>query len=135
MLAQAIQEEVEEWITARAELRDAQGRRQVVRNGYLPQRTISSGIGPIEVRQPRVRDHRPPGEAEPFTSKILPPYLRKTKSIEELIPWLYLTLAKHQNPDDCHINAQGYERLGQQVARSILLALDKKTDLTPQGDP
>jgi putative transposase len=42
------------------------------------------------VTQPRVRDRRPAGEAEKFTSKILPPYLRKTKSIEELIPWLYL---------------------------------------------
>jgi len=57
MLAQAIQEEVEEWIGARAELRDVEGRHQVVRNGYLPKRTITSGIGPTEVKQPRVRDH------------------------------------------------------------------------------
>jgi len=90
MLTQAIQEEVDEWIDGRAELRDAAGRHQVVRNGYLPQRTISTGIGPVDVRQPRVRDRRPADEAEKFTSKILPPYLRKTKSIEELIPWLYL---------------------------------------------
>jgi transposase-like protein len=66
------------------------GRRQVVRNGHLPKRTITTGIGPIEVRQPRVHDRRPADEAEPFSSKILPPYLRKTKSVEELIPWLYL---------------------------------------------
>jgi len=90
MLAQAIQEEVDEWIGERAELRDAAGRQQVVRNGYLPGRTITTGIGPVEVQQPRVRDRRPADEAEKFTSKILPPYLRKTKSIEELIPWLYL---------------------------------------------
>jgi putative transposase len=90
MLAQAIQEEVVEWIEQRAELHDAQGRHQVVRNGYLPKRTITTGVGPVEVEQPRVRDRRPAGEAEKFTSKILPPYLRKTKSIEELIPWLYL---------------------------------------------
>ena len=90
MLAQAIQEEVDEWIDERAELRDAADRHQVVRNGYLPGRTITTGIGPVDVRQPRVRDRRPAGEAEKFTSKILPPYLRKTKSIEELIPWLYL---------------------------------------------
>jgi putative transposase len=90
MLTQAIQEEVDEWIGERAELRDAAGRHQVVRNGYLPGRTITTGIGPVDVRQPRVRDRRPPDEAEKFTSKILPPYLRKTKSIEELIPWLYL---------------------------------------------
>ena len=90
MLTQAIQEEVVEWIEQRAELHDAQGRHQVVRNGYLPKRTITTGVGPVEVQQPRVRDRRPVGKAEKFTSKILPPYLRKTKSIEELIPWLYL---------------------------------------------
>jgi len=90
MLARAIEEEVVEWIEQRTDLHDAQGRQQVVRNGYLPQRTLTTGIGPVEVKQPRVRDHRPAGEAERFTSKILPPYLRKTKSIEELIPWLYL---------------------------------------------
>ena len=90
MLTRAIEEEVVEWIEQRTDLHDAQGRHQVVRNGYLPQRTITTGIGSVEVKQPRVRDHRPAGEAERFTSKILPPYLRKTKSIEELIPWLYL---------------------------------------------
>lgn len=90
MLAQMIQQEVDDWLAERANLQDEQGRRQVVRNGFLPKREIVTGVGAIEVRQPRVRDRRPPDQAEPFTSKILPPYLRKTKSIEELIPWLYL---------------------------------------------
>ena len=90
MLAEMIQQEIEDWLAQRAHLRDEQGRRQVVRNGHLPHRKITTGVGPIEVQQPRVRDRRPAAEAEPFSSKILPPYLRKTKSIEELIPWLYL---------------------------------------------
>jgi putative transposase len=90
MLADMIQQEVEDWIAQRSHLRDEQGRRQVVRNGCLPKREITTGVGPVEVQQPRVRDRRPADQAEPFTSKILPPYLRKTKSIEELIPWLYL---------------------------------------------
>jgi putative transposase len=90
MLAQAIQEEVEGWIAERADLRDEHGRHQVVRNGHLPTRTITTGVGEVRVTQPRVRDRRTAGEAEKFNSKILPPYLRKTKSIEELIPWLYL---------------------------------------------
>lgn len=90
MIADMIQQEVEDWLAQRASLRDEQGRRQVVRNGYLPKREIQTGVGPVQVHQPRVRDHRPRDQAEPFTSKILPPYLRKTKSIEELIPWLYL---------------------------------------------
>ena len=90
LLAQAIEEEVQEWLSAREDLIDERGRRQVVRNGHLPERTITTGVGPVEVRQPRVRDKRPEEQAEKFASKILPPYLRKTKSIEELIPWLYL---------------------------------------------
>ena len=90
MLAQAIDAEVSEWIDGHAHLTDERGHRQVVRNGYLPQRTIITGVGPLEVQQPRVLDRRSQAEAEPFSSKILPPYLRKTKSLEELIPWLYL---------------------------------------------
>ena len=90
MLTQMILQEVDDWLADRVGLQDEQGRRQVVRNGFLPKRKITTGVGPIEVQQPRVRDRRPAGQTESFTSKILPPYLRKTKGIEELIPWLYL---------------------------------------------
>lgn len=90
LLAQAIEAEVADWIEQRKQLTDTSGRRQVVRNGHLPERTITTGLGPIEVKQPRVHDRRPAADKEKFTSAILPPYLRKTKSIEELIPWLYL---------------------------------------------
>ena len=88
MLAQAIEAEVEAFLTAHEHLRDAEGRRLVIRNGYLPERTIQSGIGDIAVKAPRVRDLS--GSGIRFTSAILPPYLRRTKSLEELIPWLYL---------------------------------------------
>jgi putative transposase len=90
MLAQTIEAEVTEWIAEHAHLKDEAGRRQVVRNGHLPPRELTTGIGAVKVQQPRVRDRRSPDEAEPFSSKVLPPYLRKTKSVEELIPWLYL---------------------------------------------
>jgi putative transposase len=90
MLATAIETEVAEWIAEREHLKDEHGHRQVVRNGRLPKRQITTGVGPIEVEQPRVRDNRSPSAREKFTSKLLPPYLRKTKSIEELLPWLYL---------------------------------------------
>jgi putative transposase len=90
LLAEAIEAEVAAWIEARAQLRDDAGRRQVVRNGHLPERIIQTGIGEIEVQQPRVRDRRPAGQRETFTPAVLPPYLRRTKSLEELIPWLYL---------------------------------------------
>lgn len=90
MLAAAIEVEVDEYLADRKHLRDAQGHRQVVRNGRLPKRKITTGVGQVEIEQPRVRDNRPAGEREQFTSKILPPYLRKTKSVDELLPWLYL---------------------------------------------
>ena len=90
LLAQAVEAEVADWIEQRAEARDAAGRRQVVRNGYSPERKIVTALGPIEVEQPRVRDRRPEGEREKFSSGLLPPYLRKTRSVEELIPFLYL---------------------------------------------
>ena len=90
LLAQAIEAEVADWIEQRAEATDAAGRRQVVRNGYSPERKIVTALGPIEVEQPRVRDRRPEGEREKFSSGLLPPYLRKTRSVEELIPFLYL---------------------------------------------
>ena len=90
MLSQAIEAEVQEWIEQRAEHRDEYGRQQVVRNGFLPERSLLTGIGEVPVQQPRVRDRRPPDQREKFASAILPPYLRKTKSVEELIPWLYL---------------------------------------------
>jgi putative transposase len=90
LLAQAIEAEVSEWVDGHKDCLDDEGRRQVVRNGHLPGRTITTGLGQVDVKQPRVHDRRPACEAEKFSSKILPPYLRKTKSIEELLPWLYL---------------------------------------------
>jgi transposase-like protein len=90
MLTQAVEEEVAEWVESRSHLTDERGRRQVVRNGYLPEREIVTPLGPVPVRQPRVRDRRPEEDREPFSSKLLPPYLRKARSVEELIPYLYL---------------------------------------------
>jgi hypothetical protein len=90
LLARAIDSEVAAYLQERAHLKDGAGRQQVVRNGYLPERTVLTGVGPVEVKQPRMRDRRPAEQREAFTSAILPPYLRKTRSLEDLIPWLYL---------------------------------------------
>ena len=90
LLRQAVEFEVEEWIEARKMEVDEDGRRQVVRNGHMPERSVLTGLGEVPVKKPRVRDHRDKSQRELFQSKILPPYLRKAKSVEELIPWLYL---------------------------------------------
>jgi putative transposase len=90
LLADAIEEEVSDYLRERAGLRDEAGRQLVVRNGYLPERTVQTGLGDVAVKKPRVRDRRPVEEREQFESSILPRYLRRTKSVEELLPWLYL---------------------------------------------
>lgn len=91
MLQAAIEAEVEDFLAAHAAKRDERGNRLVVRNGRLPARPILTGAGKIEVSQPRVRDKSPDVENRVvFTPSILPPYLRRSPSIDELIPWLYL---------------------------------------------
>ena len=92
LLTEALEAEIEGFLSQYRDLRDNQDRQRVVRNGYLPEREIQTGIGPVAVKVPRGRDRQPDHESDPirFKSSLLPPYLRKTKSMEELIPWLYL---------------------------------------------
>jgi transposase-like protein len=87
LLQQAVEVEVAEALAQYAALKDERGRQRVVRNGYLPERNIQTGIGAVAVRAPRVRDRA--GELK-FSSRLLPPYLRRTRSLDELLPWLYL---------------------------------------------
>ncbi len=87
LLMQAIEQEVEEYISSNKSEKDSDGKRLVVRNGYSKERSVQTGIGTFDISMPRVRDKRPDKH---FSSRLLPPYLRKTKEIEELIPWLYL---------------------------------------------
>jgi len=91
MLTRAIEAEVAAFLAAHADRVDDAGRRRLVRNGHAPRRTIQTGIGPIAVERPRVRD-RGAGDASRirFTSAVLPAYLRRARNIEELLPWLYL---------------------------------------------
>jgi putative transposase len=92
LLAEALEAEIAGFLSQYADFKDDQGRMRVTRNGYLPKREIQTGIGPVPAKAPRIRDHRPGDESDRirFSSSILPPYLRKTKTMEELIPWLYL---------------------------------------------
>jgi transposase-like protein len=93
LLAQAVDAEVADFLGTHADLKTEDGHRRVVRHGYLPEREVMTGIGPVAVRQPRVRD-REAGADDPerihFTPAILPPYARRSKSLEMLIPILYL---------------------------------------------
>lgn len=64
-----------------------EGHARLVRHGHLPERKVLTGIGPVPVKVLRVRDRGAHAEKVRFTSSILPPYLRKAKSVEELLPW------------------------------------------------
>jgi transposase-like protein len=91
LLAQALEAEIEIFLGQYKDLKDQLGCQRIVRNGYLPERQIQTGIGSVPVEAPRIRDRFPQAsERISFSSAILPPYLRKTRSMEQLIPWLYL---------------------------------------------
>ena len=92
LLAQAIEAEVAEFLAQHVDLKTATGVRRVVRHGHLPEREVMTGIGPVEVRQPRVRDRGATDDAGRlrFTPAILPPYARRSRSLEVLLPILYL---------------------------------------------
>lgn len=79
--------EVAEYIICFQDIKDEHGKHMVVRNESLPERSILTGIGPLPVKQPRVRDKR---EGETFTGTILPRYLRRVPALDNLIPTLYL---------------------------------------------
>ena len=87
LLIEALHQEVAQYVGAAKEERDSAGRAQVVRNGTARPRKVTLGCGTIEVSAPRVHDKRP---EKKFTSSILPPYLKRSQNVEELLPVLYL---------------------------------------------
>jgi putative transposase len=87
LLAKAVEAEVVRLLERYEHLR-VDGKQAVVRNGYLPERTIQTGVGEVSVKVPKVRDRS--GQGIKFNSALLPPYLKRTQVLEEFIPWLYL---------------------------------------------
>lgn len=88
LIAQAVQAELEEFLLQFADQRDESGHAAVVRNGYQPQRLLLTGIGPIAVRVPKVRSRT--DAVAVFRSGLVPPYVRRARSVEAALPWLYL---------------------------------------------
>lgn len=88
LLQQAIEAEVQELLAAHSDRLLEDGRAGVVRNGHLPEREIQTGIGPVTVQIPKVRAKT--GKPITFRSALVPPYVRKTQSLEAALPWLYL---------------------------------------------
>jgi len=92
LIAQAVEAEIDAFVASHAALTLPDGRQRIVRHGHDPVRTIQTGIGPIEVQKPKARDRGAPaaGERIRFTSAILPKWARRTKSLDALLPVLYL---------------------------------------------
>lgn len=88
LIAEAVEQELQDFLAKYEDRRLEGGQRAVVRNGYLPERQVQTGVGSVPVRVPKVRDRS--GSGVKFNSLFIPPYLRKSKSIEALLPWLYL---------------------------------------------
>jgi transposase-like protein len=88
LVARAVETELESMLSQYADVTTPDGRQAVVRNGHLPKRTVQTGVGDVEVQVPKVRDRS--GSGIRFNSQLLPPYLKRAQSLEELIPWLYL---------------------------------------------
>jgi len=87
LIAQVVGAELQILLEKHGQLTLINGRQAVVRNGYLPERTIQTGIGDVEIKVPKVRDRS--GSGICFNSSLLPLYLKRSGSIEELLPWLY----------------------------------------------
>ena len=88
LLHGAVESELATYLSSHAGDCDAPGRRHVVRNGYLPARTVLTGLGEVPIRVPKTRDRG--GQGRHFTSRLLPPYIKRTTSVESVLPWLYL---------------------------------------------
>ena len=87
MLQQALENEIEEFLSSHSSVKTTDNQKAIVRNGYLPERSVQTSAGPLFIKQPRARDKR---GLEKFVSSIIPPYLRRSPSIDTLIPLLYL---------------------------------------------
>lgn len=109
LIQQAVDAELQVFLGEYAKVTDLRGRQTVVRNGYLPEREIVTGVGNVTVKIPKVRDRS--GGGIKFNSSLVPPYIRKAKRVEAALPWLYL---------------RGISTGDMQPALSVLLGEDAK---------
>ena len=88
LIQEAVELEVQALLAEYSELRTETGNAGVVRNGYLPERELQTSLGPVPVKIPKVRSKT--GKPVSFQSALVPPYIRKTRTLEAALPWLYL---------------------------------------------
>ncbi len=136
LILQAVEAELMELLENNKERLTVDGKAAVIRNGYLPERQIQTGIGPVSVKVPKVRSRD--GVPTVFNSAIVPPYIRKTKTLEAAIPWLYLkgistgemseSLKVLIGPDATGLSANTVSRLKSQWRDEYLAWKDRRLD-------
>lgn len=136
LICKAVDAELQELLSGYSEQKAEDGRAAVVRNGYHPERDIQTGIGPVTVRIPKVRSKT--GEPVTFHSALVPPYVRKTKSLEAALPWLYLkgistgemkeALKVLVGPEAAGLSPSVISRLKQEWAKEYMSWRDESLD-------
>jgi transposase-like protein len=136
LIYQAVEAQLQEVLAEHADRRTAAGKAGVVRNGYLPEREFQTGVGPVPVRIPKVRAKT--GDPVTFRSALMPPYVRKTKLLEAVLPWLYLkgistgetheALAVLVGPEAKGLSASTVSRLKQVRAEEYCSGCDARLD-------
>lgn len=125
MLQAALVAEADAFVQRFADVVDDEGKRVVVKNGYQPEREIITGLGPMPVKKPRVRDRS--GERK-FTSSILPPFMRRTPSIDALLPVLYLKGVSTGDLSEAMAGILGPNAAGLSAANIVRLKEGWKTE-------
>lgn len=110
LIEKAVETELQFFLSHYENVTDLHGRKTVVRNGYLPEREVLTGLGSITVKVPKVRDRS--GAGVKFNSAIVPPYVRKAKRVEAALPWLYLRGISTGNMQDALSVLLGEEAKG-----------------------
>jgi len=136
LIYRAVNEELQELLSGYSNRRTADGKSAVVRNGYHPERELQTGVGPVTVQIPKVRSKT--GEPVTFHSALVPPYVRKTKSLEAALPWLYLkgittgemreALKVLVGPSATGLSASVVSRLKQVWAQEYVTWCDERLD-------
>jgi len=136
LIYRAVNEELQELLSGYTDRRTADGKSAVVRNGYHPERELQTGVGPVTVQIPKVRSKT--GEPVTFHSALVPPYVRKTKSLEAALPWLYLkgittgemreALKVLVGPSATGLSASVVSRLKQVWAQEYVTWCDERLD-------
>jgi hypothetical protein len=136
LIQRAVEAELAELLSQHGDRRTETGNAGVVRNGYLPERELQTGLGPVTVQIPKVRAKT--GEAVTFRSALVPPYIRKTKSMEAAVPWLYLkgvssgemgdALRVLVGPKAQGLSASTVSRLKQVWAQEYRIGCDQRLD-------